>query len=219
MNRRGQIAVALCALLIGSTTQAEDIDPALIQALHQATHDIHEQTTDLESLVWLSTMSENLEYRIKNPFYRIRLLKAVFAEAERANLDPQLVLAVIDIESNFNRYAHSYAGAQGLMQVMPFWKEVYGKPHDDLYNPLISLRYGCTILRHYLDRYKSPERALAAYNGSLGYRTYPNKVLGRLASEWQFKKDIYARQPEAELELEKVAQSQTESSTGSYILE
>lgn len=189
------VALLLCAT---SPTQAQSqqseqrVDPALIQALKQATHDIREQTTDLDALLWLSNMSERLERRISNPFYRIRLLKSVYAEAEIAGLDPQLVLAVIDIESNFDRHALSHAGAQGLMQVMPFWKEVYGRPDDDLYNPLISLRYGCTILRHYMDKYATTHEALAAYNGSLGRDVYPDKVFRRLKSRWQFKQDPYS---------------------------
>ncbi len=173
-------------------TYAKGVDPDLIQALKQATHDIQEGRTDLDSLAWLSTMSEKLERRIPDPYYRIRLLKAVATESERAGLDPQLVLAVIDIESNFDRNALSHAGAQGLMQVMPFWKEVYGNVEDDLYNPLVSLRYGCTILRHYMDKYPNATQALAAYNGSLGRDVYPNKVFKRLASRWQFKEDRYS---------------------------
>ena len=177
-----------------------DTDPALIQALQQATQDVHEQRTDLDSLVWLSTMSDKLVQRIPNPFYRIRLLKAVHSEAHAAGLDPQLVLAVIDIESNFGRYALSNAGAQGLMQVMPFWKDVYGRPDDDLFNPLVSLRYGCAILRHYMDKHSKLEDALAAYNGSLGRQKYPRKVLGRLARQWEFKSDRYSRSlPAAEM--------------------
>jgi len=157
----------LCLSWHGSN-YAEEIDPALIRALQQATRDINEQNIDLNSLMWLSNMSERLEKRIDDPFYRIRLLKAIYTEAELVSLDPQLVLAVIDIESNFDRYALSHAGAQGLMQVMPFWKDIYGRPDDDLYNPITSLRYGCTILRHYIDRHRTIEDALAAYNGSLG---------------------------------------------------
>lgn len=174
-----------------SAAASEPVDPALIQALQQATRDISEKTTDLESLVWLSAMSDNLVKRIPNPFYRVRLLSAVYTEAAIAGLDPQLVLAVIDIESNFNRFAISHAGAQGLMQVMPFWKDVYGKPNDDLFNPLVSLRYGCTILRHYMDKYEDPRKALAAYNGSLGRDIYPDKVFARLARDWEYKEDKY----------------------------
>lgn len=170
----------------------QTVDPSLIQALEQATRDIHEKTTDIDALVWLSSMSEKLEKRIPNAFYRVRLLESIYAEAQIAGLDPQLVLAVIDIESNFDRHALSSAGAQGLMQVMPFWKDVYNGPNDDLYNPLVSLRYGCKILRHYLDKYPTPRDALAAYNGSLGRDKYPNKIFKRLASRWQYKDDPYS---------------------------
>lgn len=195
MNFLRTLKVICFVLPLGmaNITHAQGVDPDLIQALKQATHDINEGRTDLDSLAWLSSMSEKLERRIPDPYYRIRLLKAVATEAERAGLDPQLVLSVIDIESNFNRHALSHAGAQGLMQVMPFWKEVYGNVEDDLYNPLVSLRYGCTILRHYLDRYPSATQALAAYNGSLGRDVYPNKIFNRLASNWQFKEDRYSR--------------------------
>jgi soluble lytic murein transglycosylase-like protein len=187
--------IMMLGLLLANITalQANDLDPDLIQALQQATHDIQEGRTDLDALTWLSNMSAKLERRIPDPYYRIRLLKAVAAESERAGLDPQLVLAVIDIESNFDRYALSHAGAQGLMQVMPFWKEVYGNVEDDFYNPLVSLRYGCTILRHYMDRFPTTAKALAAYNGSRGRDVYPNKIFKRLASSWQYKEDRYSR--------------------------
>jgi len=109
-------------------------------------------------------------------------------------------MAVIDIESNFNRYAQSHVGAQGLMQVMPFWKKEYGHSDDDLFNPHVNISYGCKILRYYLDRYDTPEKALAAYNGSLGKSKYPNKVFARLKKEWQFKEDNYSSQtPESAL--------------------
>lgn len=167
-------------------------DPALVQALHQETYDIQTNVTDMSKLVWLSAMSSKLERRIPNAFYRIRLLSSVYRESKAEGLDPQLVLALIEIESNFDRYAHSHAGAQGLMQVMPFWKNEIGKPDDDLFNPLTSLRYGCRILRHYLDRYPNAIEALAAYNGSRGKTIYPDKVLGRLDKRWRFKSDQYA---------------------------
>ena len=187
------IVCLVISLAIARASHAQTVDPDLIQALKQATHDINEGRIDLESLAWLSSMSEKLERRIPDPYYRIRLLKAVATESQRAGLDPQLVLSVIDIESNFDRYALSHAGAQGLMQVMPFWKKVYGDVEDDLFNPLVSLRYGCTILRHYLDKYPNATRALAAYNGSKGRDVYPNKIFKRLASSWQFKQDKYSR--------------------------
>ena len=133
-------------LLSAISAPADAADPKLIAALKQATYDENSKRTDLNALVWLSDMSERLEDRISDPFYRIRLLSAVDAEAERAGLDPQLVLAVMDIESDFNRYAHSRSGAQGLMQIMPFWKEIYGNPNDDLYNPMVSLRYGLSLI-------------------------------------------------------------------------
>lgn len=185
------LASAICATPF---VNAEKTDPTLVQALQQATQDTQEQTTDLDALLWLSSMSERLEKRIKNPFYRIRLLETVYQEATIAGLDPQLVLAVIDIESNFDRFALSSAGAQGLMQVMPFWKDVYEKPHDDLFNPSVSLKFGCAILRHYLDRYSTEADALAAYNGSLGRTTYSDKIIRRLNSRWQFEGDSYSKQ-------------------------
>lgn len=190
-------ALFICASLCGRAHAQND--PNLIQALKQSTHDPLEKTTDLDSLVWLSSMSEKLVRRIPNAFYRIRLLDTVYHESQRMGLDPQLVLAVIDIESNFNRHAKSHVGAQGLMQIMPFWKDVYGRPNDDLYNPKINIRYGCEILRHYMDKYQDPVRALAAYNGSLGKEKYPNKVYGRLAKTWQFTQDSYSNSADNEV--------------------
>ncbi|MCH2190217.1 MAG: lytic transglycosylase domain-containing protein [Gammaproteobacteria bacterium] len=169
-------------------------DPALVQALHQETYDTQTKVTDMDLLIWLSAMSSKLERRIPNAFYRIRLLSAIYRESRAEGLDPQLVLALIEVESNFDRNALSHAGAQGLMQVMPFWKNEIGSPEDDLYNPLTSLRYGCRILRHYLDRYPNAIEALAAYNGSHGRTVYPDKVLGRLDKHWRFKNDQYASQ-------------------------
>ena len=189
------LGLTLSSLALSSLTPAyaDNKDQELIKALKQATYNQEKGRTDLDLLTWLASMSEKIERRVPDPHYRIELLKAIGEEALRANLDPQLVLAVIDIESNFNRHAMSHAGAQGLMQVMPFWKNVYGDDKDDLYQYRISLRYGCAILRHYLDKYKNTADALAAYNGSLGKKTYSDKVLKRLNSSWQFKVDKYSR--------------------------
>jgi soluble lytic murein transglycosylase-like protein len=106
-------------------------------------------------------------------------------EATRADLAPELVLAVIEVESNFDRYAISVAGALGLMQVMPFWRDEIGRPGDNLNHIDTNLRYGCTILKHYLDKEKGDlRRALGRYNGSLGKRKYPNKVIDKLTGKW-----------------------------------
>ncbi|MEQ1838231.1 MAG: transglycosylase SLT domain-containing protein, partial [Candidatus Nitrotoga sp.] len=104
-------------------------------------------------------------------------LKMVHYEATRAGLDPRLVLGLIKVESGFKKYAVSRAGARGFMQVMPFWVGLIGTATDNLFHPNINLRYGCTILRHYLDVEKGNlYRALGRYNGSLGKPEYPNLV-------------------------------------------
>lgn len=190
MRFLGCLSVILLLATTNNTlllAQESPIDPALVQALHHAT----QNDNDLQTLFWLSSMSERLEKRLPDPYYRIRLLRALHLEAKAQGLDPQLVLAVIDVESSFNRYALSNAGARGLMQVMPFWKREIGEQDDDLYNPLISLRYGCQILRHYMDKHSKLSDALAAYNGSLGRSKYPREVLKRLKHSWDYQVDSY----------------------------
>ena len=107
------------------------------------------------------------------------------AEAKRAELEPELVMSLIHVESAFKRFAISSAGAQGLMQGMPFWKNEIGRPDDNLTNIETNLRYGCTILKHYIDKEKGNLiRALARYNGSLGKVKYPEKVLRFWQKYW-----------------------------------
>jgi soluble lytic murein transglycosylase-like protein len=127
---------------------------------------------------WLLAMSDRLAKRIPDTAYRIELLKTVHYEATRAGLDPQLVLGIMHVESGFNKYAVSSAGARGLMQVMPFWVDLIGDKSDNLFHLRTNIRYGCVILRHYLDMEKGDLfRALGRYNGSLGRAEYPNLVL------------------------------------------
>jgi len=127
---------------------------------------------------WLMEMSDRLAKRIPNAKYRIELLKTVHYEATRAGLDPQLVLGIIHVESGFKKYAVSTAGARGLMQVMPFWVNLIGEGEHNLFHLRANIRYGCVILRHYLDIEKGDlYRALGRYNGSLGKPEYPNLVL------------------------------------------
>ena len=135
--------------------------------------------------VWLLDMSNRLKKKIPDPEKRLKLLRQIHLEATRAKLHPELVLAVIDVESNFDRFAISKAGAQGLMQVMPFWLKEIGQPRDSLFNVNTNLRMGCTILKYYLKKEKGDlTRALARYNGSLGSYRYTNKVFNILNKRW-----------------------------------
>ena len=136
---------------------------------------------------WLGEMSRRLEKRIPDRTYREDLLTSVHYEATRAGLDPQLVLGLIQVESGFRKYAVSSAGARGYMQVMPFWVKLIGGTDDNLFHLRTNLRYGCTILRHYLDIEKGDlYRALGRYNGSLGRPEYPNMVRAAWERHWSY---------------------------------
>ena len=141
----------------------------------------------LDAVDWLSEMSRRLEKRIIDREARIEFLRAVHYEATRAGLDPQLVLGLIQVESGFKKYAVSSAGARGYMQVMPFWIKVIGRSDDNLFHLRSNLRYGCTILRHYLDIEQGDlYRALGRYNGSLGRPEYPNMVRAAWHKQWAY---------------------------------
>ena len=134
-----------------------------------------------EAQVWLLDYSDRLVRYLPDERQRIDFLRQVHAEAKRAQLDPELVLSVIHIESRFDRHAISYAGAVGYMQIMPFWLIELGQKGENLFKAETNLRMGCTILRFYIDKEKGDVfRALARYNGSLGRREYPELVLGVL---------------------------------------
>jgi len=136
---------------------------------------------------WLLEMSRRLEKRIPDRQRRVELLRTVHFEALRAGLDPQLVLGVIEVESAFRKYAVSRAGARGYMQVMPFWIKLIGRRSDNLFHLRTNLRYGCLILRHYLDIEKGDYfRALGRYNGSLGKPDYPRAVLAAWKVRWGY---------------------------------
>ena len=157
----------------------------LRQLLQKAIKDSDSFADRFDAEVWLLDMSNRLKNKIKQPDKRLNLLRQIHREATRADLHPELVLAVIDVESNFDRFAISRAGAQGLMQVMPFWLKEIGQPRDSLFNVRTNLRMGCTILKYYLKKEKGDlTRALARYNGSLGRYKYPNKVFKLLNKRW-----------------------------------
>ncbi|MCW8824873.1 MAG: lytic transglycosylase domain-containing protein [Gammaproteobacteria bacterium] len=135
--------------------------------------------------VWITDMDGRLAPYIKEMPYRLALLQHVYQESLRANLPPELVLAVIHIESRFDQFAISRVGARGLMQIMPFWLNEIGRPEDNLFNIETNLRFGCTILRHYIDKESGDiTRALARYNGSQGKRKYPDMVFEKLRHHW-----------------------------------
>jgi soluble lytic murein transglycosylase-like protein len=138
-----------------------------------------------EAQFWLSEMSDRLKDKIPDEENRREFLSTVHYEALRAGLDPHLVLSLIEVESGFNKYAVSRVGARGYMQVMPFWVKNIGKREHNLFHLRINLRYGCTILRHYLDMENGNlYRALGRYNGSLGQAEYPNLVKAAWHKHW-----------------------------------
>ena len=135
---------------------------------------------------WRSRMDAPLSRFIASPEQRHTLLTRLYQEARLAGLPPELVLALIQVESAFNADAVSSAGAVGLMQIMPFWVAELGLPMDDLTEPNRNLRYGCTILAHYLAIERGDfTRALARYNGSLGKTWYPERVLKAWRDHWR----------------------------------
>jgi soluble lytic murein transglycosylase-like protein len=149
----------------------------------------HGFSDSVDAVDWLTEMSKRLDRRL--PDYRVRLdfLRTVHYESVRAGLDPQIVLAVIQVESNFRKYAVSSAGARGFMQVMPFWVGLIGHRGDNLFNLRTNLRFGCVILKHYIDMEKGNlTRALARYNGSLGKAEYPNLVYRAMRANWQYER-------------------------------
>ena len=159
----------------------EDMREALLKAVSSS--DSFVDRFDAE--VWLTDMSRRLGSRVKDPEERLYILKKVHYEAKRAKLEPELVLALINVESNFDRFAISSAGAQGLMQIMPFWLDEIGRPEDNLFDIDTNLRFGCTILNIYLKRERGDMRkALARYNGSVGKNWYPARVYKALSRRW-----------------------------------
>lgn len=134
-------------------------------------------------------MSRRLARRVPDFSERNELIKTIRYEAQRVGIEPQIIFALIEVESNFRADAVSSAGAIGLMQVMPFWTDVLSKGSSrELYEPRLNIRYGCLILRHYLDIEKGNlDRALGRYNGSLGKMTYPNLVYDRLDRNWEYR--------------------------------
>ncbi|RKD86796.1 lytic transglycosylase domain-containing protein [Kushneria marisflavi] len=161
------------------------VSAQMIRQLSSAVSNDQRFDDHFEAEVWMTDMNRRLSRYLVDPHQRLALLESIQRESRRASLDLQLVLSVIDVESRFMPEARSSAGAQGLMQVMPFWKKEIGRESDDLFDPDTNLRYGCTILAWYLKVEKGDvTRALARYNGSLGKTRYPEQVMTSWDSRW-----------------------------------
>jgi soluble lytic murein transglycosylase-like protein len=183
---RISVIALLAALLLPAGVRADEgPDPELREILRVAASESDSFPDRFDAEVWLTDMSRRLARHVEDPEERIEILTRVHYEASRVELPPELILAVIEVESNFDRYAISVAGAIGLMQIMPFWLDEIGRPNDNLLHIDTNLRYGCTILRFYYDKENGDlRRALGRYNGSLGKRKYPNKVIDKLSKKW-----------------------------------
>ena len=193
MRRR---AFALAALLVplqvlAGAQRNEPIDPVVLETLTARIADravpVFNFRNPEDAHRWVYEMSNRLQRRIPDRKQRTDLLKTIQWEATRAGLDPQLVLGLIQVESGFKKYAVSSASARGYMQVMPFWTKVFRRPGDNLFNLRTNLKYGCIILRYYLDLEKGDYfRALGRYNGSLGQEEYPNAVHAAWQGPWKY---------------------------------
>lgn len=141
-----------------------------------------------ESDKWLNDMSNRLKRWISDDFLRERYLTIIQYEATRAGLDPQIVLSLVTVEGAFNKYAIGTSGERGMMQIMPFWRKQVGNSTHDLFDVQTNIRYGCTILRYYLQKENGDlTRALARYNGALkvpNYAGYPQRIFKAYNKYW-----------------------------------
>jgi soluble lytic murein transglycosylase-like protein len=192
---RTLLAGALCCALtgpaFGGAQKEESLSQSMRAALQKAVADVAVTRTAFSSKAeeeaWLQQMSRRMARFVPDEQERIDLLTTIHWEASRAGVDPQLVLGLIQVESGFHKYATSVVGARGYMQVMPFWTRMIGSREHNLFQLRTNLRYGCVILRHYIDIEQGDLfRALGRYNGSLGQPEYPNMVVGAWKHNWDY---------------------------------
>jgi len=182
-----------CALLACRAHADQQRDPELRDVISRAVAQAECFTDQYDSAVWYTLMEPRLRAKVKARDERLQILKEVYCETHRpgeSRLPPGLVMAVMDVESRFDRWAVSSAGAVGLMQVMPFWPEQLGIKRYELVHIGPNIHMGCAILRYYL-RYERNDvrKALARYNGSIGHRDYPDLVITRW-SRWNGADDL-----------------------------
>jgi soluble lytic murein transglycosylase-like protein len=190
-------SVLLAAALLGAAPLAladAQRDPELRGILASAIATAECFPDKFDAAVWYTLMEPRLRATVKAQDERLQILKTAFCEAHRPGeqrLPPGLVLALMDVESRFDRWAVSATGAVGLMQVMPFWPEELGMKRHQLTQIEANMRMGCAILRYYLHLEKNDVRkALARYNGSVGRREYPDKVVQRWTTRWNDADDL-----------------------------
>jgi soluble lytic murein transglycosylase-like protein len=196
----GPKATRFCALLLATfapgafAAEQAQREPELRSTVAQAIATAKCFADRFDSEVWFKLMEPRLRKLVKNAEDRMQILETAYCEAHRPNeqrLPPGLVMAVIDVESRFDRWAVSSAGAVGLMQVMPFWPADLGMKRHELTQIEANMRMGCAILRHYLKREKNDVRkALARYNGSVGSRKYPDLIVTRWTTRWNGADDL-----------------------------
>ena len=183
----------LCLLLTAGATEAQRSsdarsgpDPELRRILVDAIAAADSFGDRFDAEVWLTDMSRRLARQVPDAEERLHILRTVHRQATVAGVEPELVLAVIDVESNFDRFAISTATALGLMQVMPFWVPELGyEDKNQLFDVEINVLLGCRILKYYLDMERGDVvRGLARYNGSVGKRWYADRVIERLRTKW-----------------------------------
>jgi soluble lytic murein transglycosylase-like protein len=189
VQRRALLAAGPLLLLAGSARAGAQVEEPLADAVRSALAasvadaapprpSFENMDQRLAYLRWLGASSEKLKKRKTDHHTRVEFLEAVWYESRRAGLETALVLGLVQVESGFRKYAISVAGARGYMQVMPFWARLIGDGDERrLFHLQTNLRFGCTILRHYLDRERGDVyMALGRYNGSRGRPEYPNAV-------------------------------------------
>ncbi|HEX7375186.1 MAG TPA: lytic transglycosylase domain-containing protein [Steroidobacteraceae bacterium] len=184
----GIVIVALLAALPCAGARADrQMDPELRGVIAEAISPAQCFEDKYDRAVWFASMEPRLSRYVKDTREREQILHNVHCEAKRVDIPPELVLAVMDVESRFDRFAVSSAGAVGLMQVMPFWPGQLGMTNDQLVRIPDNVRMGATILGYYLRKERGNyQRALQRYNGSLGRPTYSDMVIDRLISRWRY---------------------------------
>ena len=184
---------AQAAPLGGALTPLPQTEPQLRQVVQQAITQAQCFTDRFDSAVWYTLMEPKLRRYVPNPDERLDILRTVYCETHqgKASLPPGLVMAVLDVESRFDPWAVSSAGAVGLMQVMPFWPEQLGMRRYQLTRVAANIHMGCAILRFYMqDERRDIRRALQRYNGSVGHRDYADRVIVRWTTYWNGADDL-----------------------------